>query len=188
MIGDAQLIAAADVVEPFPESLGHGILAGVRCQPRRIPDRDPFEHAVERIVEDDRVEDLPDSRMRDPGLAQRNPALQAALRDDGFGLGLAHCVLVEPADLDRIAGAAPVHRRIAVPGLRDRSDIDQRRCLSLSGRLDRFNDVARAADVHLHRQFGKAVGKGRHHAADVQHQIHTLDASTHVLRACQIAD
>ena len=95
--------------------------------------------------------------------------------------------MIIAADLDGVARAPPVHRRIAVSGLGHGADIDQSGTVGLPGGLDHLDDVARAADVHLHRQFGEPIGEGRDHPADVQNLVHPGDAAAHVFRAGQIA-
>jgi len=53
--------------------------------------------------------------------------------------------------------------------------------------VDRVDDVARAADIHLHGQFRVAIGKRRDHAADVKHLIDAGHGGKDIFVAGQVA-
>ncbi len=113
--------------------------------------------------------------MSHAALAERHPVRDAALRNDGFGLRLGHGVMIMDADLDRVAGAAPMDGRVSASGFSDRADVDQAGALRVRDRMDRVDDIAGAADIDLRHDFGReAVGQGRHQRTDMQHDVGIL--------------
>jgi hypothetical protein len=68
-VRNAELLAAADVVETAPELVGNIVAANIGEKPAGIFDRCPFQHTVNRHMEHDWVIVFQDAGIQNAGLA-----------------------------------------------------------------------------------------------------------------------
>ena len=120
-------------------------------------------------------------------MAKTHPVLEPRVGEDALGDDLADAVTVELAGADRVAGAAPVQRGVAVGSLCHRADIDGLDVIGVGLREDGFDHVLRCGHVDFQGLFREIVRRWGDHAAHVQHDVRAGDAAQHVVVVHKVA-
>ncbi len=176
VVGDPILVAGTDVVESSEEVVGDVVRAHTLHEGGRVFDGGPFQNAVQRDVEHDRVHVFEDLRIEDAGLTQGDPLLQTGLSEDALRFDLGNGIVVIDGDFDRVSATAPVHGLTAVTGLGDGADVDDGDVVGVLLCLDSLDDVLGSHDVGLEGSLRPVVSCGGDHAADVQDIARAGDA------------
>ena len=125
--------------------------------------------------------------IKNAGLAQRNPIFEAGIGKNCLSLGFADCIMVINADLNRVAGSAPMDGSVSVSGLGNGSDINNLDCIGIRLSLNSVNNVFHSSDVCEKSFFREIVRCRRNKTANVKNVIRALDALKNVFINSEVA-
>ena len=191
IVGDSVFFTGTDVEEVVPEiptEVACGIFGNqVAKQTAGIFHRAPFQNAVNRHMEHNRVHIFQNVGIQNTGLTHDNPVFKPAFDEYAFRNRLGNGVVVVNGNFNRVTATAPVNRVIAVAGFSNCADIANFHSVGVGLCQNRFADVLRSADVGFLCSVRFPVRSGRNHAADVQDVICAGYRGKHVFIVAEIA-